>query len=57
MPEWTRQGLAGQDYIHFSQRGADLMGDRLAEALNNCYQLYRLEQRLKKEKGKGKKEK
>lgn len=49
MPEWTRQGLAGQDYIHFSQRGADLMGDRLVEALDNSYRLYRLEQRLKKE--------
>ena len=55
MPEWTRQGLAGQDYIHFSQRGADLMGDRLAQALDNNYTLYRLERRLKKENAKRKK--
>lgn len=55
MPEWTRQGLAGQDYIHFSQRGADLMGDRLAEALDNSYRLFRLEQRLKKENNEKKK--
>lgn len=48
MPEWTRQGLAGQDYIHFSQRGADLMGDRLSEALDNSYRLYRLERRMKR---------
>lgn len=54
MPEWTRQGLAGQDYIHFSQRGADLMGDRLAEALENSYTLYRLERRLKRQKGNSK---
>lgn len=54
MPEWSRQGFAGQDYIHFSQRGADLMGDRLSQALDNSYRLYRLEQRLKKEKGKRK---
>lgn len=45
MPTWVRQGLAGQDYIHFSQRGADLMGDRLSDALNNLYTLYRLEKR------------
>ena len=51
MPKWTRQGLAGQDYIHFSQRGADLMGDRLAEALDNSYTLFRLERRLKRQKG------
>ena len=47
MPEWTRQGLAGQDYIHFSQRGADLMGDRLSQALDNSYRLYLLERKMK----------
>lgn len=51
MPEWKRQGLAGQDYIHFSQRGADLMGDRLSEAMSNSYNLYRLEKKLRKDKG------
>ena len=50
MPEWSRQGLAGQDYIHFSQRGADLMGDRLAQALDNSYTLFRLERRMKRHK-------
>ena len=50
MPEWTRQGLAGQDYIHFSQRGADLMGDRLSEALDNSYRLYLLERKVKNRK-------
>ncbi|MBR1784103.1 MAG: hypothetical protein IJ760_01530 [Bacteroidales bacterium] len=48
MPQWTRQGLAGQDYIHFSQRGADLMGDRMAQALDNLYALYLLERRMNK---------
>ena len=57
MPEWSRQGLAGQDYIHFSQRGADLMGDRLAQALDNSYTLFCLERKLKKENGKTKNEK
>ena len=45
MPQWTRQGLAGNDYIHFSQKGADKMGDLLAEAFDNSHRLYLLEQR------------
>ena len=57
MPEWTRQGLAGQDYIHFSQRGADLMGDLISQAFENSYRLYLLEKKMKKEKGKRKHEK
>lgn len=40
--QWTRRGLAGHDYIHFSQKGADTMGDMLAEALKNLYQYYLL---------------
>lgn len=47
MAEWHRQGLAGADYIHFSQRGADLMGDRMVEAFRNSYTLYRLNRKLK----------
>jgi len=39
---WVRQGLAGSDYIHFSQQGADLMGDLLADALLTMYRYYRL---------------
>ncbi len=47
MTEWHRQGLAGADYIHFSQRGADLMGDRLAGALSDSYTLYCLKRKLR----------
>ncbi len=47
MPQWTRQGLAGNDYIHFSQKGADRMGDLLAEAFDNSHRLYQLERRKK----------
>lgn len=42
MLRWVQQGWAGQDYIHFSQRGADQMGNMLADALLNMYQYYRL---------------
>ena len=48
MAEWHRQGLAGADYIHFSQKGADMMGDRMTEAFRNSYTLYRLNRKLKK---------
>jgi len=48
MSDWVAQGYAGKDYIHFSQRGADLMGDRLAEAFANSHTLYTLRQRLAK---------
>ena len=42
MPAWVDQGLGSGDYIHFSQRGADIMGDRLAQAFESMYQLYKL---------------
>ena len=45
MVEWVRQGMAGQDYIHFSQRGADLMGNRLSEAFSRLYALFCTERR------------
>lgn len=47
MPQWVKEGLAGEDYIHFSQRGADLMGDFLAEAFNNSYQLFCMRRKMK----------
>ena len=50
MAEWVDQGYAGKDYIHFSQRGADLMGDRLAEAFRNSHTLYTLHRRMEAEK-------
>lgn len=42
MAAWVNEGLAGSDYIHFTQRGADIMGDRLAKAFDNMYQLYKM---------------
>lgn len=46
MPVWVEEGLAGADYIHFSQKGADLMGDRLAEAFERMYQLYVIRKKI-----------
>lgn len=42
MSAWVDQGLGGPDYIHFSQRGADIMGDRLSKAFDNMYQIYKM---------------
>ena len=44
MSAWVNQGLGSGDYIHFSQRGADVMGDRLATAFENMYRLYQMRQ-------------
>ena len=46
MLNWNKRGLAGSDYIHFSQHGADKMGAKLAQALADNYQLYCLRRRL-----------
>ena len=48
MADWVAQGYAGKDYIHFSQRGADLMGDRFATAFDNSHTLYTLRRRLER---------
>ena len=45
MLQWQKQGLAGSDFIHFTQRGADLMGDLMGEAFDASYQVYKLEKR------------
>lgn len=42
MKAWSRDGLAGSDGVHFSQEGADLMGDKLAESLIKMYEYYGL---------------
>ncbi len=42
MAAWVDKGLGGPDYIHFSQRGADIMGDRLSKAFDNMYQIYKM---------------
>jgi hypothetical protein len=46
MVNWNKKGLAGSDYIHFSQQGADKMGAKLAQALADNYQLFLLRRRL-----------
>ncbi len=42
MLAWVSKGWAGSDYIHFSSKGADLMGDLMADAFDRIYTYYRL---------------
>lgn len=46
MKAWVSQGLGSADYIHFSQHGADIMGDRLAQAFNNMYTIYKMRKEI-----------
>lgn len=47
MVAWVNQGLGGPDYIHFTTKGVDIMGDRLAKAFDNMYQLYKMRKGVK----------
>lgn len=42
MVAWVNQGLSGPDYVHFTTRGVDIMGDRLAKAFDNMYHIYKM---------------
>ena len=47
MLAWKKQGLAGSDYVHFTPKGAAIMGERLSTAFDNSYRLYGMKRRLK----------
>lgn len=46
MVQWNKKGLAGSDFIHFSQQGADIMGDKLAQAFADNYRLFCMRRRM-----------
>ena len=43
---WHKEGLAGNDYIHFTLKGANLMGDYLSDAILKLYELYTIRKQL-----------
>lgn len=47
MVAWVSQGLGGPDYIHFSQKGVNIMGDRLAKSFDNMYQIYKMRKEVR----------
>lgn len=40
MVSWVNKGLAGADYLHYSQKGADKMGGYLGDAFAKMYEIY-----------------
>lgn len=48
MLAWHSKGWAGDDYIHFSPRGAAIMGEKLTGAFLDVYNLYKLRKRVDK---------
>lgn len=46
MITWVKNGYAGSDYIHFSHKGARIMGDYLADAITKMYELYKIRHKL-----------
>lgn len=47
MPGWVQQGYAGADYMHFTQKGANVMGDIMGEAFGWLYKFYKFRMRCK----------
>lgn len=41
MVDWVRSGFAGKDYVHFTHKGADEVGNLLSKALMLYYDYYR----------------
>lgn len=44
MAQWVRSGLAGSDYIHFTRKGSDEVGEMLCNALLTGYNYYQWRQ-------------
>lgn len=40
MQQWVKAGLAGNDYVHFTRKGAENIGNMLCDAFFNGYKFY-----------------
>lgn len=47
MRAWVDKGWANTDYIHFSPKGVDIMGDRFVEAFRRMYSFYKMRSRIR----------
>ena len=43
---WHKEGLAGNDYVHFTHKGANIMGDYLSDAFLKLFELYTIRRKL-----------
>lgn len=48
MLQWVNAGLAGPDYIHFTPKGAEKMGDIIVNSFDDVYQFYQMRKRIDK---------
>lgn len=46
MPTWKEKGLAGADYIHFTNKGAKKVSEMFFDAILNDYNEYRFQSRI-----------
>ncbi len=46
MLKWVENGLAGQDYIHFTKKGSQKAGDALVNSFFSMYDIYLLKQQF-----------
>ncbi len=46
MRAWVEKGWANTDYIHFSPKGVDIMGERFVEAFRRMYSFYQMRSRI-----------
>ena len=42
MIQWVKSGWAGPDYVHFTPKGAEIMGDIMAKSFEEVYNFYLL---------------
>lgn len=48
MIQWVKAGLAGPDYIHFTPKGAEKMGEIMAKSFEEVYDFYRMRENVDK---------
>ncbi len=49
MTSWVKSGLAGADYLHFTEKGAKKMAEYLVEAFETMYDFYTLKKQIPSE--------
>lgn len=48
MIQWVKSGLAGPDYVHFTPKGAEIMGDIMAKSFEEVYNFYQMRKNMDK---------
>ena len=46
MIQWVKSGWAGPDYVHFTPKGAEIMGDIMAQSFDEVYRFYQMRKRM-----------